>query len=493
MEIVVESAESDKSQSGIAVAFFEGGLFGPLYASADKASGGALAASVASKEFSGKAASLVVLSNGPRKIAVCGLGKKTDFSVDLLRRAFGSAATALRDSGCIELAIRLPQVEGHPAKAVARASLEGALLALYEFDKYKSPDPAAPKRQIKRIRVVSSENIAQVEEGAKVAELVCEAANYARSLANEPPNVATPEYVAQQARKLASDNSLKITVCGPEELKKMGANALLAVASGSVVPPRLIHLEYDGRPNGKGRTVAVVGKGITFDSGGISIKPANKMEEMKFDKCGACAVLGVMMAASKLKLPVKVVGVAVLTENLPSGSAYKPSDIIKTLSGKTIEVQNTDAEGRVVLSDALAYANKLKPDCIIDLATLTGACVVALGDLASGLFSNDEKLQEKVRLAGESCGERVWPLPLWPEYDELVRSNVADVKNIGEPGSAGPASGASFLKAFVGTTPWVHLDIAGTAWNTKPKAYLGLGATGVGVRLVTQYLLDESR
>jgi leucyl aminopeptidase len=495
MDVTVESIELGKVKAGgIIVAFMEETLKGAAFASADQITAGTLKASVDSKEFSGKPASQVLLRNGSTRIVVSGLGKPEEFSLEVLRRAFGAAATTLRDVGCKEIALAVPQIAGHSPKYVSRACVEGALLSLYSFDRYKTQDATSPKREVLKLNVLSyPKEVAQVEEGVKLASAVSDGANFAREIANEPPNVATPEYVAAAARKLAADSKLKITVYGPEELKKMGANALLAVASGSVNPPRLLHLEYDGRPGGKGSTVAVVGKGITFDSGGISIKPAMNMDQMKFDKCGACAVLGVMKAASELKLPIKVIGIAALTDNMPSGSAYKPSDIIKTLSGKYIEILNTDAEGRVVLSDALAYANTFKPDCIIDLATLTGACVVALGDLASGLFSNDEKLSEKVRMAGEISGERVWPLPLWPEYDELVKSDVADVKNIGSPGSAGPASGASFLKAFVGTTPWVHLDIAGTAWNTKPKPYLGLGANGMGVRLVTQFLLDSCK
>ena len=495
MQVTVESGELKQAKAkGVIVAFLEGALSGPDYVAADGLAAGALKASVLSKEFSGKAGAQVLPRAGDKRIVACGLGKVEEFGLDTLRRAFGTAATTLRDAGCSEIAIKVPEIRGHSPKYVGRACVEGVLLSQYGFDRYKTPDATEPKHSVQVLKVIAApKELKQVGQGVRLAEIISEASNYTRSIANEPPNVATPEFVAQAARKLAAESKLKITVYGPEELKRMGANALLAVASGSVNPPRLLHLEYDGRPGGRGTTIAVVGKGITFDSGGISIKPAKDMDQMKFDKCGACAVLGILKAASQLKLPLKVIGVAALTENMPSGSAYKPSDIVKTLSGKTIEVLNTDAEGRVVLSDAVAYANRLKPDCIIDLATLTGACVVALGDIASGLFSNDEKLSERVRMAGEICGERVWPLPLWPEYDELVKSDVADVKNIGEPGSAGPASGASFIKAFVGTTPWAHLDIAGTAWNTRPKPYLGLGATGMGVRIVTQFLLDTAK
>ena len=292
---------------------------------------------------------------------------------------------------------------------------------------------------------------------------------------------------AEQAKALAKTHKLRLRVFEKAELQKMGMNAFLSVSAGSVQPPKLIVLEW--HPANASDTVAVVGKGITFDSGGISLKPANDMDKMKFDKSGACAVLGIMRAASELKLPVHVVGVIAATENLPSGSASKPGDLVKAYSGKTIEILNTDAEGRLILADAIAYAEKhYRPSAIIDMATLTGACVIALGDCASGLLSNNDELAERLRVAGDYSGERVWRLPLWDDYGEKIKSDFADVKNTGD-GTSGTITAAMFLKNFVGeNTPWAHLDIAGTAWVTKQKGAFNLGSTGVGVRLITHVL-----
>lgn len=495
MELVFDAKKMhDCGCNGIAAAFFEDGLSGGDFDAADKLTFGALRAAVSAKEFTGKTGSLLVLRAGEKRVIIGGLGPVKDATLESVRKVFGPASTTLRDAGCAEIAFALPSGVKAPANEVAQACVEAAVLALYKFDKYQQAEPNVSKREVKGIRVLGSEgHRSAVQEGIRVARILGEAANYTRSINNEPPNVATPTFLAEEAKKLSLSKKFTYKVYDVPALKKLGANAILAVGGGSANPPVLVHMEYDGRKGGKGKTVAVVGKGVTFDSGGISIKPSAKMDEMKFDKSGACAVLGIMKAASELALPVKVIGVFASVENLPSGSSYRPADLVKTLSGKTIEVLNTDAEGRVILSDALAYAAREKPDSIIDLATLTGACVVALGDCASGLMGNNESLIERVRAAGESTGERVWPLPLWLEYDEKVKSEVADVKNIGEPGNAGAQSGGSFLKAFVGEIPWAHVDIAGTAWTVKPKAYLGLGATGVGVRMVTDFLMKESK
>jgi leucyl aminopeptidase len=284
---------------------------------------------------------------------------------------------------------------------------------------------------------------------------------------------------------------LKIKVLDRAALKKAGMNAMLAVAGEAAAAPKLVAIEYHGAPSRKGWDAAIVGKGVTFDSGGISIKPASKMDEMKFDKSGACAVIGTLMGCADLRLPLNVVGVAVLVENMPDAQAYRPGDIIRACNGTTIEVLNTDAEGRVVLADALAWtAKEYAPGVMLDLATLTGACVVALGDLASGVLTRDDSLADALLAAGEACGERLWRLPLWPEYDEKIKSEIAAVKNIGESGQAGTIAGASFLLPFAGERPWAHIDIAGTADGSKPKAGLSAGGYGTGVRLVLEYLSE---
>jgi leucyl aminopeptidase len=318
--------------------------------------------------------------------------------------------------------------------------------------------------------------------------------------------VATPDYVARKLKEIASRAKLKCTILDEKQLRKQGFNALLSVASGSAQPPKLVVVEYHA---GKGReTIALVGKGITFDSGGISLKIAQDMDKMKFDKSGACTVVAVASAAKALKLPVNVIAIAPLSENVPSGTSYKPGDVVTGISGKSIEVLNTDAEGRIILSDALSYAvKKYKPKTIIDVATLTGACIIALGDGASGMLSNDDELAKDLYDAGQASGDKVWRLPMWDEYAEKIKSDVGDVKNTGD-GTAGTITATMFLKNFVElddakkkkrgakesvkpSVKWAHLDIAGMAWVTKNKPYFAIGATGAGTRVIIEYLLKK--
>jgi leucyl aminopeptidase len=288
--------------------------------------------------------------------------------------------------------------------------------------------------------------------------------------------------LAQTAKDIAENNGLRWKILDKDEMRKLGMGALLAVASGSREPPKLITLEY--KPPKRGLdTVVIIGKAITFDSGGLSLKPPENMDKMKHDMGGGAAAMGIIQAASQLKLPIHLVAFIPATENLPGGSAYRPGDILTSLSGKTIEVISTDAEGRLILADALAYAHRTKPKAIIDLATLTGACIIALGQNVAGMMGNDEELKAKVRSAADRTGEKVWELPLWEEYEEQIKSDIADVKNVGGR-PAGTITGGAFLQKFVGEYPWVHLDIAGPVWTDKDKPYIPKGATGVGVRLV---------
>ena len=313
---------------------------------------------------------------------------------------------------------------------------------------------------------------------------------YTRTLQMQPGNVATPSYLGDLAKKLGTAYGFTVTVLDKAQIKKEGMGALLAVAQGSVEEPRFIVLEYRGG-GGHGAPVVLVGKGVTFDSGGISIKPAANMEDMKFDKSGATAVLGTFEVIGRLKPKINVVGLIPATENLPSGTAVKPGDVVKSHYGKTIEIINTDAEGRLILCDALSYARRFKPAAVIDAATLTGAVVIALGHHAIGMLGNDEALLAEVRDAGERAGERCWPLPMWDEYRDLLKSDVADVKNSGGR-AAGTIAGAWFLREFVDGFPWVHLDIAGTAYLESEGASHAKGPTAIGVRLFTEFLLKRA-
>ena len=362
---------------------------------------------------------------------------------------------------------------------------EGAILADYKFVKLKSKPEEKP---IDTLTMVSSSDLSrQIDAG----RILAESQNYMRELNEQPANIMTPRRVAEEAVKLGKKyRSLSVKVYDERDIRKMKMNALLSVSRGSAEPPRFVVLEYKGA---KKPFYGLMGKGITFDSGGISLKPSKNMHEMKYDKSGAMSVLGAMRAVAELKLPMRVMGVIALTENMPSGSAQKPGDIWKALNGKTIEVLNTDAEGRLVMADSLAYLAEKKPDGVIDVATLTGAVIVALGKHAIGLFSNDDKLATTIEKAGDNTHERVWRLPLWKEYSEMMKSDVADLKNVSNTGEAGSITAAVFLKEFVGDVKWAHLDIAGFMNITNSHPYLDKGASGTGVRLLAETLMLISK
>lgn len=460
-----------------------------LFTLCNSALEGCLERLVVSREFSGKVNTtrlLHTLGKLPsERLLLVGLGKKSELDDERLRQASGTAMQALRTARVASFATAL-HLAGS-SKTALEAVSSGAILGSYSFDLYKTKDnddrfefeemtlllPKGAGMKAARTGVIRSESIG---EGVRLA----------RDLVSHPGNVVTPVFLVEKARELANSHSLKCRIYEQAEMEALGMNALVGVGKGSVEPPRLIVLEYRGGEP-KGRPVVLVGKGITFDSGGISIKPGAGMEEMKTDMAGGAAVLGTMAAAAGLKLPVNLVGIIPTAENMPDGRAYKPGDVLTSMSGQTIEITNTDAEGRLILCDALHFARKYKPAAMIDLATLTGACVVALGHEASGLMGNDQALVDALREAGEHCGERVWPLPLWDEYGEVMKSDIADLKNAGSR-DGGSITAGWFLKQFVGKTSWAHLDIAGTAWHDKSRPYSPKGATGVGVRLLIEYL-----
>jgi leucyl aminopeptidase len=366
------------------------------------------------------------------------------------------------------------------ANAAARAMIEGAILGQLNPALHSSNGRRSEFDRL--VLVPESDQVPDFEAALEQSCVMAEATNFARTLGNEPANVMTPAELSERARQMAERDGLGVRVLDKAEMQQLGMGALLAVSRGSEEPPKFIVLSHEPEElSGSGELLALVGKGITFDSGGISIKPADKMDEMKFDMCGGAAVIGAMQVIAKLRPKARVLGVVPATENLPSGRAVKPGDVVRSMSGKTIEVVNTDAEGRLILADAITYAINQGATHIVDAATLTGACVVALGELRAGVMGSNQQLIDDLVAAGEACGERLWQMPIDREYGDLIRSEIADVKNTGN-GTAGAITAAMFLKTFAGNVPWAHLDIAGTAWLERERPDLAKGATGFGVR-----------
>ena len=419
----------------------------------------------------------------PRRALVVGLGDRADFTPE---RAGVAAAIAARTASSMDsssLALRGP--DGDDPVATTTAIVEGAILSSYRFDRFKTTgdEEDGDSQGLQEITVVGDGGLADTVEAARIG---AEAENFARELQDLPANVVTPSYLAGRAQAIAEEHdSVTVEVLGRDEIKEKGMGGLVAVSQGTQEEPRLIVLRYRG---GGDETLGLVGKGVTFDSGGISIKPAAGMQEMKMDMSGAAAVLETVSALAKLEVPIDVLAVIPSTENLPSGTAVKPGDIITQLNGKTVEVNNTDAEGRLILADALSYAVELGADRIVDLATLTGAVLIALGSTYAALISNDDAFAEQVQDSAARTGELAWRLPLHPEYKELTKGTAADLTNASSKRKAGTIYAGSFLEEFVDRKPWVHLDIAGTAWDVG-REYVGKGPTGYGVRL----LIDLAR
>jgi leucyl aminopeptidase len=422
-------------------------------------------------------------------VLLVGLGKPEAFTIDALRQASATAATAARRLGVSSVVLVPPAGDMEPGE-VGQALTEGILLGLYTLKKYKTAAENEDKDNLRELSILASGSTTQraLESGVQRGQILAEAVHMARDLSNSPGNEVNPSYLAKQAQEIAAQTTLRCHVLDIDGIREYQMGCLLGVAQGSEQPPAFIILEH--APTGaQEKPIVLVGKGITFDSGGISIKPAANMEDMKMDMSGGAAVLGTMQALAHLKYPRRVVGLVPASENLPNGNAVKPGDILRAMSGKTVEVINTDAEGRLILADALAYAiQELQPACIIDLATLTGAVVVALGSQATGMMGTDKVMMDRLRAAGEYSAERVWELPLFEEYGKQIKSDFADIKNVSSNREAGSIIGGAFLKEFVGDTPWVHLDIAGTAWTRENKPYIPKGATGVGIRLLVKAL-----
>ncbi len=411
-----------------------------------------------------------------QRILLAGIGP--DMEEDTVRFVSGKIAQKAAELGVKEFSIVSPD-EASPSRIV-----EGVSMSLYRFDKFKSKKGDA----LPECTVVATGKAAPA---AKTAGIVSGGVEFTRNVANMPPNECTPAVLAGLAKKISRKNKIKCTVITKAELKRRGFGGITAVGQGSSNSPRLIIMEYGGGAKGDSPTV-LVGKAVTFDTGGISIKPSEKMDEMKFDKCGGCTVLGILKAASEMKLGVNLVGIVPAVENMPGGDSYRPGDIIRLYSKKTAEIMNTDAEGRLILADALSYGERhYRPRAIIDFATLTGACIVALGNNVAGMVSNDREEAARIMDASRRTSEQVWELPLNQDYMDMIKSDVADMKNIGIGRAAGTITAAAFLRNAIEETPWVHIDIAGVAWTqagTKKKPYNPKGATGFGVRLVMDYL-----
>ena len=479
-------AEAVKADA-IAVGVFADGELTPSARAIDKAARGAIKAAVRSGDMTGKRGTVVTLRSVPgvaaARVVVVGLGGRDDFS----DRAYGDAVRAAVKAcpGAAEIAMAATEwnVKGRDAEWLARQFALAARESVFRSDELKSKkeDSNGPARAV----LLHAAGDA-AERGLKQGTAIANGMALTKRLGNLPPNICTPSFLADEARKLAKQWKLGVDVLETKQLEALKMGSFLSVARGSAQPPRLIVLKHQG--GGKSAPVVLVGKGITFDSGGISIKPGAAMDEMKFDMCGAASVIGTMRTVAELKLKLNVIGVVATCENMPSGTASRPGDIVTSMSGQTIEILNTDAEGRLILCDALTYVERFKPAAVVDIATLTGACVIALGNVNSGLFANNDELAEELLGASRSAGDAAWHMPLGDEYQEQLKTNFADMANIGTPSNAGAITAACFLSRFTKAYPWAHIDIAGTAW----KSGAAKGATGRPVPLLSQFLLQRA-
>jgi len=495
MDYSVKSGDPEKQRSAcVVIGLHEGRKLTSSGKRLDEASQGALGQLLRRGDIDGKPGQVLLLHNPPNllceRLLLVGCGKEKEFHEGRYRDAVTKMARTLADTGATEAVVYLTETEvkGRDIAWKIRQAVECTEGALYKFDRLKS-HKSDKKRPLRRLvlTVPKRSDLAPGETAVRQGLAIGAGVSLARDLGNLPGNICTPGYLADQARELEHQYGIKVTVLEREDMEKLGMGALLSVARGSRQPPKLITLEYSGGPEG-GAPVALVGKGLTFDAGGISIKPAAAMDEMKYDMCGAASVLGAVKAAAELKLPLNIVGVIPSSENLPDGDANKPGDIVTTMSGQTVEVLNTDAEGRLILCDALTYTERFKPAAVVDIATLTGACVIALGNHASGLLSNNDSLARELLNAGRFAWDRAWQLPLWDDYQKQLDSNFADMANIGGR-EGGTITAACFLARYAKKFKWAHLDIAGTAWlSGKAK-----GGTGRPVPLLTTWLIQRSQ
>ena len=470
-----------------------GGATGAVDAALD----GAITGLIEDGEVTGKRSEMTLIHTLGKmptpRVVVAGLGKQERFSAESIRQVMGEAGRFIRKPG-IRRAATIAHgagIGGMEPETSGQAVAEGALLGLYTFRRYRSGQDDDPEREVEELQIVErdGDKAALIQQGVDRGKVLAEATIIARDMSNEPANVMNPTEMAERARQMAQETGLTFEVLDRPQMAELGMGALLAVAAGSDQPPKLIVLRYNGDPDNEENNIALCGKGITFDSGGISIKPAAGMGEMKGDMSGGAAVIGAMSAIAQFKPKINIMALVPATENLSGGSATRPGDVVRAMTGKSIEIENTDAEGRLVLADAIGYARKHGRRRLVDIATLTGAAVVALGRITSAVMGNDQRLIDRVLKAGEAAGERMWQLPLFEEYKELNRSKVADVKNTGGR-DAGAITAAQFISEFAEDVPWTHVDIAGTARTSKNSGYLVTGSTGVGVRMLVSLVED---
>ena len=493
IEVVTGAIQTQKAQAIVVNVFEDIEKLGGATAAVDGVLGGQISALIESGDFRGKRNEIAVLyPNGAlpaKRVIVAGLGKQEQFTPDVIRQVAGSAAKKARSLGVthIHTVVHGAGAGGLEPRAAAEAVVEGTLLGLYRFHELKTKlDDVRPDVETLTLVEFDATRVASLEAGARVGEIIAESTMLTRDLVSWPSNIATPSYIAMQAQQMAEETGLKCTILDKATMIELGMHSLLSVNQGGNEPAQLVILEHNADRDDL-PTVALVGKGITFDTGGISLKPSANMHRMKGDMGGAGAVIGAMRAVALLDLPLRVVGLTPLTENMPDAQATKPGDVVRSLKGLTIEILNTDAEGRLILADALTYAGEFSPDAIFDIATLTGGRVVALGDHAAAVMG-DETLIKRLRASGDATFERVWPLPLFDEYVEQLSSTVADTSNIGGRAASSITAGC-FLRKFVpDDVPWVHIDIAGLDQIEKERPYTPKGATGFGVRLFVEVL-----
>jgi leucyl aminopeptidase len=490
MEFSIKSGNPEKQRSGcVVVGVFEGRKLSAAAEAIDAASRNHLGDVLRRGDLEGKVGATLLLHSVPQiaadRVLLVALGRERDFNETAYRAALGGAIKALRNTGTSEATVCLTdvKVKGRDMDWKVEQAVLAIMEGVYRFDRLKSKQPEN-KRALKKVslHVTKRNEIAEGEAALARGEAIAAGMALAKDLGNLPGNYCTPTYLGEQALELGKTHGLRVEVLDRKEIERLGMGSFLAVARGSSQPPRFIVMEYQGGKRDE-PPVALVGKGITFDTGGISIKPAGEMDEMKYDMCGAASVFGTMKAVALMKLPINLVGVVPATENMPDGNAVKPGDVVTTMSGQTVEILNTDAEGRLVLCDALTYVERFKPAAVVDIATLTGAMVIALGHVATGVFANSDALARELLQAGDQSWDRGWHMPLWDDYQEQLKSNFADFPNIGSR-AGGSITAACFLSRFAREFPWAHLDIAGTAWKSGAEK----GASGRPVPMLVHFL-----